>query len=76
MGIALLEDLQPAKYSPVCKVRALAETLEESDRKILMDAVNDTENWGAIALRNALQKRGVTMSDKPIQRHRDGRCDC
>jgi hypothetical protein len=72
----MLEDLKPQAYSPPCKVRELAETLEENDAKILMQAVEDVETWGAIALRNALQKRGVLISDKPIQRHRDRRCDC
>lgn len=72
----MLEGLTPNKYSPVCKVREIADTLEESDRKILMDAVNDSDKWGAIALRNALNKRGLQMSDKPIVRHREGRCDC
>jgi len=76
MGIALLEDLKPEGYTPPCKLRLLAETLEESDAKILMDAVNDTKTWGSTALRNALVKRGVKASDKSIQRHRDGRCDC
>lgn len=72
----MLEDLQPGGYTPPCKVRQLADTLDESDAKILMDAVNDSQTWGAIALRNALVKRGVKASDKSIQRHRDGRCDC
>jgi len=72
----MLEDLRPKAYSPPCKVRELAETLEEKDAKILMQAVEDVNTWGAIALRNALHKRGVMLSDKPIQRHRDGRCDC
>jgi len=72
----VLEGLEPSKYSPVCKVREIADTLEESDRKILMDAVNDSDKWGAIALRNALNKRGLQVSDKPITRHREGRCDC
>ena len=72
----MLEDLEPAgNYTPPCKVRLTAENLEESDAKILMDAVNDSKTWGTIALRNALLKRGVNLSDKPIQRHRDGRCD-
>ena len=72
----MLEDLKPEDYTPACKVRELADTLEESDAKILMDAVNDTETWGAIQLRNALQKRGLQISDKPIIRHREGRCPC
>ena len=72
----MLEDLKPQGYSPPCKVRELAEKLEEKDAKILMEAVEDVETWGASGLKNALNKRGLQISDKPIQRHRDGRCDC
>lgn len=72
----LLDGLQPpVKYYP-CKIRELYETLDAKDADILRNCIGDLEAWGAKTLSNALNERGVTVSDLSISRHRKNLCSC
>jgi hypothetical protein len=73
----MLEGLEPPKLNNrTCKVGTIAETLSESDRKILLDAALDSERWPAKTLVKALRDRGVFISDSPIYSHRAKTCVC
>jgi hypothetical protein len=71
----MLEGLEPPKKVPACKVRALLEKLEPKDSEILKKALAD-EAWGSITLAEALNKRGIQISENPVRRHRQGKCSC
>ena len=72
----MLEGLEPPKNKSVyCKVADVAKTLEEGDRTILMDAVDD-RNWGARTLSTALRLRGLSIADTTISKHRNKGCAC
>lgn len=73
--MGLLDNLEPQKRKFPCRVRTLAESLSESDAKVLMDAVNNPE-WTAKALARELTKRNVQLSDHSVNRHRSGECSC
>jgi hypothetical protein len=73
MGI--LDNLAPQIKVSVCRVANLASTLDAKDAKILLDATIDT-NWGYLPLSAALNKRGLSLSDKAIKKHRTGLCSC
>jgi len=73
--MGLLDDLEPkAKVWP-CKVRDVAATLEPSDGKILLAAV-ESEDWSVTGLSTALRKKGISVSDVPIKSHRTKACSC
>lgn len=73
----MLEDLKPpSRLHGTCKVGIIADRLEEKDRKILLDAVLDKENWPVKTLAKALSDRGVQISDSPIYNHRAKTCVC
>jgi N-acetylglucosamine-6-phosphate deacetylase len=71
----MLEGLQPPKRIRACKVRALLQKLEPKDQEILKKALAD-ESWGNITLTEALNERGIEISENPVRRHRIGKCSC
>lgn len=71
----MLEGLQPPKKIGSCKVRKLLESLEGKDREILSKALENPE-WPHITLARELNKRGLTISEHPMRRHRIGECSC
>lgn len=71
----MLEDLKPTKRTYPCKVDLVAKELSESDRKILLKAVDDPE-WKYKTLQNELAKRGIRLVDTTIARHRAKTCGC
>lgn len=72
----MLEGLEPPKNKSVyCKVADLAETLQDNDRTIFMEAVNDL-SWGARTLSIALRNRGLSIADTTIGKHRNKGCAC
>jgi hypothetical protein len=71
----MLEDLQP-KPNKSCKVRNMADELEEKDRAIFIAAINDTENWLSKTLARELTVRGLKIVGETIAKHRRGECSC
>jgi hypothetical protein len=71
----MLEDLQP-KPNKSCKVRNMADELEEKDRAIFIAAINDTENWLSKTLARELTVRGLKIVGETITKHRRGECSC
>jgi hypothetical protein len=71
----MLEGLTPPKKLTPCKVRDILETLDKSDKEILINALADS-NWPDRTLANSLTERGLQVSDTPIRKHRAGRCSC
>lgn len=71
----MLEGLTPPVRVHSCKVRTIAESLSDQDRGVLMEAV-DNEAWSFKTLSNELAKRGITLTDSGIARHRRRQCAC
>lgn len=59
-----------------CKVGRTYQALDESDRKIFRDAIEDVDSWSAIALERELRVNGVRVSNDTILQHRRGNCVC
>lgn len=73
----MLEGLEPPQNQTVfCKVNNVMNELEESDAKILQEALNDTERWKHKTLSNALRSRGISLADTTISKHRLRVCAC
>jgi len=72
----MLENLKPKQRIYPCRVRSLLTELPEDDAKIFSNALNDSTLWAAWGLHQALKKRGITVTDKAIKRHRDNDCSC
>lgn len=72
----MLEDLVPPVKVFPCKVREVAQTLDDSDGVIFMKAVDDVASWSNNGLAAALNKRGVYISEKSIRKHRRKECSC
>jgi len=73
----MLEGLTPPPNKSVyCKIDQIAETLSESDKKILMDSIDNLEQWGARTLSNALRIKGLSVADTTITKHRQRACAC
>lgn len=73
----MLEGLTPPENKSVfCKVKETLSSLDDSDRKILEDALADTERWKHKTLSNALRTKGVSLADTTISKHRLRVCAC
>lgn len=73
----MLEGLKPPKHGGhTCKIDSLTATMEESDKKILFDALADEDSWPAKTLSRELRKFGLDVSDHPIRQHRTKQCRC
>lgn len=73
----MLEGLKPAKSKGhVCKVATTLEELDATDSEILAAAISDNETWPASTLATELRKRGLSLSDMTILRHRKKTCAC
>lgn len=73
----MLEGLTPPENKSVfCKVKETLSSLDDSDRKILEDALADTERWKHKTLSNALRAKGVSLADTTISKHRLRVCAC
>ena len=73
--MGLLDNLAMPEKKPSCKVRTILETLDDGDKKILTEALNNTA-WKAFTLSDALFKQGIVLDGKLITRHRKGLCSC
>ena len=72
----MLEGMTPRVQLTPCKVREIAEQLDESDSIIFMNAIANTVEWSNNGLASELTRRGVTISEKTIRKHRRGECSC
>lgn len=73
----MLEGMKPpAKTHGTCKVGIVGATLEDKDKKILFDAVANTQDWPIKTLAKALGERGIQISDSPLYNHRAKTCAC
>lgn len=71
----MLEGLTPPNKVAACKVRTLLEKLDAKDSEILKNALAD-DAWSNVALTEALNKRGLQISENPVRRHRMKKCSC
>ena len=72
----MLEDLTPPVRVFPCKVREVAQELDESDSTIFMNAIANLGEWSNNGLAAELTKRGVYISEKSIRKHRRKECSC
>lgn len=73
----MLEGLEPPKNKAVyCKIALTMEQLEDADKLILTNALEDVEKWGAKTLSNALRTKGLSLADTTISKHRNKTCAC
>lgn len=72
----MLEGLTPPERVFPCAVRTLLDALDESDQRILEEALTNQNVWSNVALAKALTERGLRISEKPIRKHRLGICSC
>jgi nitrous oxidase accessory protein NosD len=72
----MLEDLTPPVKVFPCKVRDVAQELDENDSIIFMNAVANLAEWSNNGLAAELTRRGVYISEKAIRKHRRKECSC
>ena len=73
----MLENLTPpTKSKGSCKVASEAEKLSDSDKTILLTAVDDRDRWPVKTLARELSNLGIQISDSPITNHRSRSCAC
>ena len=71
----MLEDLKPPVKILSCKVRAIAETLDDKDAVIFREAC-ESNLWQPFVLSRELRKKGIQISDRTIKNHRIKDCSC
>jgi hypothetical protein len=75
-GGTMLEGLAPKNKDHICALmQNAAETLEEKDFQILMDALVDTR-FSNNGLAEALTERGFKATETQVRRHRVKKCAC
>jgi hypothetical protein len=73
----VLEGLKPPKSkSEYCKIDLTLKDLSKGDAQILLDAIANTDLWGAKTLSNALREKGLSIADTTITKHRKKICAC
>lgn len=72
----MLEGLTPLTMKRTCRVKMIADQLDDGDRTILMDAIGSPMVWNPTALEKALNDRGVKLPRYHIEKHRTGDCLC
>ena len=72
----MLEGMTPRVQLTPCKVREIAEQLDEGDSTIFLAAIANTVEWSNNGLASELTRRGVVISEKTIRKHRRGECSC
>ena len=73
----MLEGLKPPQNKTVyCKIEQTLSSLSESDAKIMAEALDNTDVWGARTLSTALRERGISIADTTITKHRNRVCAC
>lgn len=72
----MLEGLTPPSKSKPCIVSRLLDSLSKEDRKILEEALVNTQLWSSNALSTGLKTRGIILGDFSITKHRNKACSC
>lgn len=73
----MLDGLKPPRTKAIyCKIDQIGESLDDKDRAIFFQAIDDHDAWGARTLSTELRKRGVSVADTTITRHRQRGCAC
>ena len=73
----MLEGLKPPpNRTYYCRVSQVLAELDQADKEILTQALNDIESWPAKTLSNALRERNLSLADTTITRHRQLICQC
>lgn len=72
----MLDIKRKTTHRQPCKVTRTYIALDANDRKIFRDAIDDTDQWSAIALEAELRRNGVMISNDTILQHRKGNCNC
>ena len=73
----MLEDLVPPKNKAVyCKINQILAELDDKDQAILNGALANAEVWSANSLSAELRKRGISVADTTITKHRNKTCAC
>jgi hypothetical protein len=67
--------MPPVRRTP-CKVRTILDSLDDSDRAILVKALSEHEAWSGNSLARSLSQRGLLITEKPIRKHRNRECSC
>lgn len=71
----MLEGITPTSRLYPCKVRTILSELNETDKQILVDALNNPA-WTNSALTTALNERGLKISRYSIDSHTSKACSC
>lgn len=72
----MLEGMKPPKRIYTCSVGQALANLEQSDSRILQEALDDVDKWSGYGLSTALKERGLVLHDKAIRNHRAKGCQC
>lgn len=73
----MLEDLVPPKNKAIyCKINNIMSELDSKDQAILKTAIDNIEAWSANSLSAELRKRGISVADTTITKHRTKTCAC
>lgn len=73
----MLEDLVPPKNKAIyCKINQILSELDDKDKVILNGALANIEAWSANSLSAELRKRGISVADTTITKHRTKTCAC
>lgn len=76
-GAKMLEDLVPPKNKAIyCKINQILSELDDKDKAILNGALANVEAWSANSLSAELRKRGISVADTTITKHRTKTCAC
>jgi hypothetical protein len=71
----MLENINPTTRQYPCKMNTILNNLNESDRKILLEAL-ESPLWNTNALTTALNDRGLKISRYSVDSHARKRCSC
>lgn len=71
----MLENINPTTRQYPCKMNTILNNLKESDRKILLEAL-ESPLWNINALTTALNDRGLKISRYSVDSHARKRCSC
>ena len=75
----MLENLTSQRYVQPCyaieRVREHPDTTEK-DVELMRQYLDDERAWPGRTLQTALKQKGIFISRKSIDRHREGRCPC
>ena len=71
----MLENMKPTARLYPCKIRSILDSLDEKDKKVLLDAL-DSPLWNIGALTTALNERGLKISRYSVNSHTRKQCSC